>query len=57
MAYAKGYKLFILDGVVSENMADPFREYAYSLYAERNELKREMKKHPKGSEQYNSLDA
>ena len=49
MAYEHGYRLYILDGEVSENMAAPFREYAYKLYAERNELKREMKKHPEKS--------
>lgn len=35
--------MHILEGTVSENMCKPFNQYAYKLYAERNEIKKKMK--------------
>lgn len=31
-AYKYGYKIFVLDGLVSENVGNPFKKYIGTLY-------------------------
>jgi hypothetical protein len=52
-AHKLGYKIHILDAVITEQVGEPFTNFIKEMYKARNDLKREMKKHAEGSDEYN----
>ena len=55
-AHKLGYKMYIIDAVISKNMGYIFKDFVEDLYEKRKQVKKEMKKHAEGSSDYNVLD-